>query len=196
MNTDRLIITIGRMNGSGGREVGQALADRLGMKCFDRTVITETAKKSGLTEEQVYENEEQERKGTLMFYGMPVANPLYQYQHDAIRRIAQSEGRGVFVGRSADYVLSGRPDTISIFISASPEECAMRSAHRNNISFEDAMKRTQNKNANRSAYYQRYTGRVWGSAFYYDLCLNTTHISIEDTVDLIIDYLRKCNYEV
>lgn len=195
MDTGHLIITIGRMNGSGGREVGQALAKRLGMKCYDQTVITETAKMAGLTEEQVYDNEEQEKKGTLMFYGMPIANPLYQYQHDAIRRIAQEEGRGVFVGRSADYVLSGRPDTVSVFISASPEECAKRSAKRNNISFEAAMKRTQNKNANRSAYYQRYTGRVWGSAFYYDLCLNTTDISIDDTVDLILDYLHKRGYE-
>ena len=196
MDSKKLIFTIGRQNGSGGREVGQALARRLGMKCYDQTVITETAKLAGLTEEQIYEDEEREKKGTLMFYGMPVANPIHQFQFDAIRKIASENENGVFVGRCADYVLKGRENVVNIFIHASREACIKRSAERNGISMSDAGKRVDTKNANRAQYYMRYTGEAWGSVFRYDLCIDTTKITIEQAVDLIVEYCRMVGYDL
>jgi cytidylate kinase len=184
------IITIARQNGSGGREIAEILAGKLGIRSYDRALISETARLSGLTEEQVYEREERGRKGGMTFYGFSAANPLYELQSEAIRRLAGEDGSCVFVGRCADYVLSGRPDLITVFVHASEEECARRSAGRNGISEGEARRRVAERNRERALYYHRYTGRVWGDAANYDLCVDTTRISLGQAADLIISYSR------
>ena len=100
----------------------------------------------------------------------------------------------VFVGRCADHVLSGRGDVVRIFIHASHEACVERSARRNCISEKEAVARVRQKDHDRAMYYQRYTGKVWGNAQNYDLCIDTTHLTIDQAVDLIIAYAEMAGY--
>lgn len=191
----KVIFTIGRSNGSGGREIAEALAARLGIRSYDKLLISETAKAAGITEDQVYEKEEKDGKGLFSFYGVPVSNPLHQYQFDAIRRLADNDESCIFVGRCADYLLAHYPDVIRVFIHASHEACVERSAKRNGISLKEAAERVKKKDQERAMYYQRYTGMVWGNAENYDLCIDTTKITIDQVTDLIISYAEMRGYK-
>ena len=84
MDESKLIFTIGRTNGSGGREIAAILAKRLGIVSYDTELINETAKMAGISVEDVYKQEEKEGKGAISFYGIPASNPLHQYQFEAI----------------------------------------------------------------------------------------------------------------
>lgn len=196
MDASKLIFTIARTNGSGGREIAEVLAEKLGITSYDSALITETAKMAGLTEQQVYDREEKDGKGMFTFYGVPAANPLHQFQLDAIRKLADTGKACVFVGRCADYVLAGREDVISVFIHASHESCVERSAKRNNITPKEASVRIETKNRDRAMYYQRYTGRVWGNAANYDLCIDTSDITVGQAADLIIAYAVMKGYKL
>lgn len=194
MTQNKVIFTIGRSNGSGGREIAEALAAKLRIKSYDKLLISETAKAAGITEDQVYEKEEKDGKGLFSFYGVPVSNPLHQYQFDAIRRLADNDESCIFVGRCADYLLAQYPDVIRVFIHASHESCVERSAKRNSISPKEAAARVKRKDQERAMYYQRYTGMVWGNAGNYDLCIDTTKITIDQATDLIISYAEMRGY--
>ncbi len=194
MDESKLIFTIGRTNGSGGREIAAILAKRLGIVSYDTELINETAKMAGISVEDVYKQEEKEGKGAISFYGIPASNPLHQYQFEAIARLADEGKSCVFVGRCADHVLEGRPDVIRVFIHASKESSAKRSAERNGISLRVAEARVETKNRDRAMYYQRYTGKVWGNAANYDLCIDTSDITVEQAADLIIAYARMKGY--
>ena len=194
-----LTVTIGRQNGSGGREVGKVLADRLGVECDDRTVIEKTADRMGIPVEDAERMEERARTGSNLFFGgIPTANPLFVSQSDVIRSLA-SKGQCVFVGRCADYVLSGRRDVLNVFVTAPVSDRIRRSADRNGISEKDAYARITSKDRSREEYYLRYTGRRWADSSNYHLTVDTGPIGIEGAVDLILTYMdlmqRRCLYE-
>lgn len=181
-------VTIGRENGSGGREVGRILAGILGVKCYDREIIARTAEVSGMDEGSVEAMEESERGGRISYWGVPPANPLFGAQCRVIADLA-SEGPCVFVGRCADHVLSGRDDVVRVFIDAPLGDRISRSSERNGISGKEAYERIRDTDAQRAAYYQRYTGKVWGSAQNYDITLSTGRIGVEGAAKLIAEYI-------
>ena len=127
-----VIVTIGRENGSGGREVGSILAEMMGVKCYDRTLIEETADRAGVSVEDVRSSEERRGRGHLYFGDIPAPNPLFRSQSEVILDLA-SKGPCVFVGRCADYVLRDRDDVVNVFITASMEDRIRRSAKRNGM---------------------------------------------------------------
>lgn len=133
-----VIFTIARLNGSGGREIARILSERLGIRSYDKELITETAKAAGITEDEVYAMEERQKKGGFYYYGLPDDNPMHRYQFDAIRALADRGESCVFVGRCSDSVLDGREGLVKVFISASMEKCIERSAQRNGISEKEA----------------------------------------------------------
>ena len=126
-----LIITIGREYGSGGRQIGKALAERLGISYYDKEIITLAAKKSGLAEEFIAGNEQRVRSGLMHNFSatasyhngffanhyLPLSENIFIAQAQAIRDIAAKES-AVIVGRCADYILEGRENTINVFIHA------------------------------------------------------------------------------
>lgn len=156
-----LIITIGRENGSGGREVGRIVADMLGVKCYDREIVEATARNAGVSVEEVERSEESRRRSPLYFGGIPSSNPMFEEQSETIRLLA-SNGPCVFVGRCADYVLRDKNDVINVFVTAPMPDRIRRSASRNGISEADAEERVRKKDTERAEYYRRYTGRIWG----------------------------------
>ena len=115
---------------------------------------------------------------------------LFQFQSDAIRKAAD-ERSCVFVGRCADYVLRDNERMVSIFISADMDERAARIAAQQGCDNETAIKIINSKESERANYYNYYTGKKWGHASSYDLCINTSNLGIEDTVEIIKQFIRK-----
>ena len=130
-----VVITIGRQFGSGGRYVGRLLAEKLGVPFYDKELLSEAAKNSGICEEIFEEHDEKPTRSLLFslvtgmqshmaagnFYmDMPLNHKIFLAQFDAIRRIA-GEGSCVIVGRCADYVLRENPDAVSIFVKGDME---------------------------------------------------------------------------
>lgn len=182
------IVTIGRQNGSGGREVGHILSQMMGIPCYDREIIEKTARMSGMTAEAVEESEESPRGARLFFHGISPTNPLYAIQSETISELA-SRGPCIFVGRCADHVLRGRPGVVNVFVDAPVGVRIKRSAERNGISEKEAYRRITEKDEERAAYYQRCTGRVWGSVSNYHISVNTGPIGVENAARLILEYI-------
>ncbi len=184
-----MIITIGRENGSGGREVGKKLSEMLGIPCYDQEIITETAGRTGIDVKEIEKMEESNKDGLFSYWGIPSANPLFAEQSKIIIDLA-SKGPCIFVGRCADFILNGRKDVVKVFIHAPVGDRILRSAKRNGISEKEAYERIRKKDAQRASYYQRYSGRVWGAVSNYDLTVSTGTIGVEGAARLIIDYIE------
>ncbi len=200
------IYTIGREFGSGGKIVGEKLAERLGIPLYDKELLQQAAKDSGFCEE-IFENHDEKPTNSFLyslvmdtysagnysstpFLDMPLNHKVFLAQFDTIKRIAGQESC-VIVGRCADYALANIPECINIFIHAELDDRIKVVSRRMNITENKARDMVQKKDKQRSSYYNYYTSKKWGDARGYDLTLNTSKISPEQCVDIIIAY-RKC----
>lgn len=199
------IITIGRSFGAGGREVGQALAQRLDIAYYDKELLVEAAKHSGLNPGIFQKNDERAPgflSGTLLlsmgysaqaWYSGPSAasgDSIYAAQCDFIRDLAQ-RCPCVIVGRTADYVLRDNANAVSVFLHATEDSCIDRIMRRNaSLDREAARSELRRTNKCRADYYNFYTDRIWGNAASYDLCINTTNLSTEAVVELIVSFIE------
>ena len=196
------IITIGRQFGSNGREIGRLLAERLGIPFYDKEILNETAKKSGLSEAVLKELDERPTKSFLYSlvmdpysYGFtptgyhPNLNQqAFQATYDTIKDIAE-QGSCVIVGRCADYALRHNPDLKSIFIYAPIEKRIETIMKRFDLTEDKAKSQINKEDKGRASYYNYYTSKKWGSIDSYDICINSSLMSAEKTVDFIIEYL-------
>ena len=187
----KLIITIGRQFGSGGKAVADELGRKLGIPVYDNELITEAARKSGISEEFFHKRDEKRR---ALYIGMRSGMDdeiLFGIQSDAIRDIA-SKGSAIFVGRASDYVLRDL-DCVDVFICAPLEARVKRIMERQGISESEAENLIDRKDRGRAEYYDFFTFSKWGVASNYDLCIDSSILGIEGTADLIIDFARKRN---
>ena len=185
----KLIITIGRQFGSGGKAVAEELGRKLGIPVYDSELITEAARKSGISEEFFHKRDEKRR---ALFIGMKSGMDdeiLFGIQSEAIRDLA-SKGSAIFVGRASDYVLRDL-DCVDVFISAPLEARVKRIMERQGLSASDAESLIERKDRGRAEYYDFFTFSKWGSASNYDLCIDSSILGIEGTADLIIDFAKK-----
>lgn len=205
MKEDRhIIINVGRQLGSGGRDIGRMLAQEFGATYYDKELLNLAAQESGFSKEFFERNDE--RKGFLRsFLHLPYAigssstnfyqnnfsqEGLFKFQSDAIRKAAQ-EGSCVFLGRCADYVLRDFNDVVNVFITASLDFRIENVAKKQGIGREEAMKLIENGERERANYYNYFTGKQWGHATSYDLCIDSSAIGIAETVRIISDFVRK-----
>lgn len=189
-----MIITIGRQYGSGGREIGEKLAERLHYSYYDTLILEKTAQESGISKEIIQRYDEQLKDkwisnlslgiGTNNTDNLPLSFRAVLSQFEAIRKVGQT-GSAVIVGRCADYVLQDRDDVLSVFINADKESRAARVAKRNQIRIEEAKKRIKNTDKHRAAYYNCYTDKIWGSADSYHLCVDSGRFGIDGAVDFL-----------
>lgn len=203
-----MIITIGRRMGSGGLLVAQSLAERLGLRFYDKELLLEAAKESGICSECFREVDEQARKayGGVGLFGMRFpfvsdgggstlsalsGDNLFLVQSETIRHLAEQEQGAVIVGRCADYVLRDREDLLSVFVTASDDDCIRRIALRSNCSDDDARSIMRKTNKQRAAYYDYFASREWGVASSYDICVSSSKLGIDGCVDLITDAVAK-----
>lgn len=197
-----IIINVGRQLGSGGHDIGRMLALDFQAKYYDRELLNLAAKESGLSEKIFEQNDE--KKGFfrgLLNIGAPHVSgggykpgisqeSLFQFQSDAIQKAAM-EGSCVFVGRCADYVLRDFGNTVNIFITASMEYRIAQIMNKQHIDEEAARKFIEQGEGKRAAYYNYYTGKKWGSAESYDLCIDSSILGLMETEKLIAQFIKK-----
>lgn len=192
------VITIGRQLGSGGREIGEKLANQLGISYYDKELIYIASKESGLGKEFFEKADEKRRipifgglfglKGSLSvepFSNYYLSNEtLFNIQSDVIRKLAD-KGSSLFVGRCADYVLKDHPRCLNIFISADMKERIKRISSINKILEDEAVDLIEKSDKQRAGYYNYFSDRVWGALNSYHLSINSSVLGIDDTVDMI-----------
>ena len=197
------IITISRQFGSGGREIGKLLAERLNIPFYDKELIELASKNSGI-DERVFKSEGEETGrmyqvlGAIGYalgspaggiYEYSINDQLYLVQANIVEQVA-NEGPCVIVGRCADYVLEDRDDVLNIYLCADMDERLRRVIDEYHV--EDADENMLRKvDKRRSNYYQYYTDRIWGKAENYDLCINTGKFYKETVVEMIIEAFNR-----
>ncbi len=203
MNT---IITIGRQYGSAGREIGEKVAAHYGIKCYDKELLARAAKESGFCTEMLEHHDERPTNSFLYnlvmdtysfgynassFVDMPISHKVFLAQFDAIKKLA-GEGPSVIVGRCADYALADMKNCVHLFIYGDEETKIKRIAEKYNLSPEKARETMMKTDKQRQSYYNYYSSKKWGRADSYDLCINSSVLGVDGTVDLIIQYVELC----
>ena len=191
-----MVITVGRQYGSGGREIGTMLAEKLSIAYYD-DLLKEAAKESGLCED-LFRSFDERPKSFLysvamdpysfsMNHVMPkgsIEQQVYLATYDTIKKLAD-KGPCVLIGRCADYALKDRDDVINLFITAPLENRIERVARRNGITRDEAKERIKRTDKSRASYYNYYSSKDWGDAKSYDLCIDSSLLGIEGTVELL-----------
>lgn len=199
---NQYVISISREFGSGGRLIGKCLAEKLGIPCYDRTIIQKAAEKSGLSPDFIARAEEHAHSrfhlpftpvgmNAPAFAGqcIPVGHQAFFAQAEVIRELAD-QGPCVIVGRCSDYILSDRKDCLKVFIHADLA-CRVKHCVENyDLPAEDMDRRIAQVDRGRANYYNFYTGHDWGDVRRYDLTIDSSAIGIENSADLIISLLR------
>ena len=198
------IITIGRQFGSGGREIGQRLAEKLGIKCYDSELLDRAAKDSGMCQE-IFENHDERPTNSFLyslvmdtysmgysssaFADMPINHKVFLAQFNAIKEIAK-EGPCVMVGRCADYSLADNPNLVSVFVHAPLENRIRRIATKYDLTYSKAKDSILKTDKKRASYYNYYSSKKWGEAKSYDLCLDSGELGIDGSIELILKYIE------
>ena len=194
---EKKIITISREFGSGGRTIGRMVAERLGIPFYDKELVDQIALESGFAPKFVEEHGEHSPGSSLFSYafapqgvpgimnGLSTADFLWNIQCRVILQLAE-QGPCVIVGRNADYILKDRPDALHAYVFADIPYRAERIVRRYGESDKSPEQRLNEKDKRRRVNYQHYTGRTWGSAQNYDVCLNSSKIGIDECVDIIV----------
>ncbi|MCQ2608491.1 MAG: cytidylate kinase-like family protein [Bacteroidales bacterium] len=197
---EKLIISIGRQFGSGGRVIGKALAQKLGIEYYDKELLLLAAKESGIASEFFEQKDEKSHTffeqaidfiSTGHFFNDSIlsGDRLFKIQSDAILKLAQ-EKSCVIVGRCSDYILRDNPNCVSIFLHSSDSDRAQRISKRLNISEEEAIEKMRNEDKKRANYYNFYSNKTWGESKTYDLSIDVSKIGEDQTIEIILQYLR------
>lgn len=197
------IYTIGREFGSGGKQVGEKLAERLGIKLYDKELLQQAAKDSGFCEE-IFENHDEKPTNSFLyslvmdtysvsgysaapFLDMPLNHKVFLAQFETIKKIAEQESC-VIVGRCADYALAENPDCINVFIHADIDFRIRNICKKLDVTDNKARDIINKTDKQRASYYNYYTSKKWGDAKSYNLSLDAGKIGIDNCVEMILKY--------
>lgn len=202
-NNKHIIICVGRQLGSGGHDIARMLALDFNAKYYDQELLNLAAKESGISEKFFEQNDERRgffrslfhmqasHVGDNNLYNNDFSQEnLFKFQSDAILKAAD-EGSCVFVGRCADYVLRERKDVVSVFVSASKRFRIDQIMAKKNMDAPSANRYIKQRESQRASYYNYYTGKKWGSAESYDLCIDSSVLGLQATEKFIADFIRK-----
>ncbi len=208
MNNDNYVVCIGRQFGSGGREIGRMIAQELGIAYYDKELLVEAAKSSGMSQNYLESRDERQpnflthlwsaasmgfNSGAYYMDNTPVTaqNNSYQTQARAIKEIAQ-RGPCVIVGRTANYILRDQCRVISVFVHSDIEDRIENIIARGDCATEkEAREMAEKTNKLREGYYNFYTNQRWGEAATYDLTVNSSLLGKQATAQLIASFVRQ-----
>lgn len=214
MDKNKLVITIERQYGSGGRIVGQKLAKKLGIPFYDDEILSMTAERSAVGEK--YFRLADERAGNNLLHrivggmrhkplGAPktegdVTSPenLFKFQSEVIRELAEHESC-IIVGRCADFVLeaAGKEDLIRVFVYADAPTCIRRTMAVDGIlDTQEAIIKLNKITKQRRDYHKYYTGKEWEDMTNYDLPINASKLELDQVAELIQTYIRMVGYDI
>ncbi len=193
------MITISREAGTDGHRIAELLAEKLGIPFYDKDLITIASRETRFAE-KAFEQAENTATTALGYalsnrsnrtlYGMPLNDQLFMVQSGIIRTIAD-KGPAVFVGRCADYVLSGYKPTIDIFLQADEDTRLATVMERDNVSMKEARNTIAREDKSRATYYNYYTDRKWGDIKNYDVVLNVSHLTPEEVAGLLYSFVTQ-----
>lgn len=202
----KIVVTIGRQFGSGGRVIGKKIAEQLGIAFYDKELIERAANESGI--DKSFFQDMDEKKISQGYYSlasnfslgmaffpnesMLSGDSMFLVQSDVIRKIALQESC-VLVGRCADYILRNQANKIDIFIYANKEERIKQVMKYNGVSEAEAENLIKKVDKERSSYYNYYTDKKWGVANSYHLCVNSSLYGVDKTAELILPFILGLN---
>lgn len=200
-----VVITIARQYGSGGRTVGEMLANKLGIHFYDKELMKLASDESGINE-ALFVNADERVKSTKLFnlaksaYHGELIPPesddftssdnLFNYQAKIIRKLAEDGESCVIMGRAADYVLKDYDNVLSVFVHAPKDFCMEQAAKKHSMSEKELERYIAKTDRHRAGYYKYHTGREWTDARNYDLCLDSSKLGFERCVEEIIAYMN------
>ena len=200
-----MIITIGREFGSGGKYIGERLAEELNMKLYDEELIQRVSREKNIDINLLNENDEKHKKSfwyTLAMSSMSMydsVNSLTELPDDdkyfieeskVIEEIAD-EGNAIIIGRCSNEILKNRKDVVNVFIYSKDEKFKVaRKMEFAGLDEKKAIKLMRKKDKERAIYYNYYTNKKWGARESYDLMIDSSKLGIEKTVELIKDYVK------
>lgn len=191
-----MIITIGRQHGSSGREIARLLAEKLNYKCYDKEIVDEAANHSDFSRDLIDAFDEKRMSAFILHAGGYGLNENFRLnmqvvsaQFDAMRNIAE-KGNCIFVGRCADYILRDHDDLVSVFILGDMDERLKCLERRQGLDETEARKKIKEVDKDRSSFYRYYSDQTWGDAQNYDICINSSKLGVEGTVQVILDYIK------
>lgn len=198
-----IVVTIARQYGSGGKTIGEMLAERLNVHFYNKELMKLASEDSGISE-ALFVNADERSKGSWRF-GTPnvytgelippesddFTSPdnLFNYQAKVIKRLAEEQSC-VIVGRCADFVLKDYDNVLSVFVHAPHDFCMEQAAKKHSMSQKELEKFILKTDKFRAEYYKYHTGREWTDARNYDLCLDSSKLGFERCVDEIIAYMN------
>ena len=206
MSEKKYVVTVARQYGSGGRLIGKALAESLGIAFYDKELITLAAKKNGMNE-KIFESVDERPTNSLLYslamgaYGMdgsysywgdismPLNDKVFQLQADMIAELAEKHSC-VIVGRCADYVLRNRKDVANIFLFADFDYRVQRAIKEYNVSPDKAADIVKKTDKKRASYYNFHTNRTWGDTDTYGISLNTGILGPDKSVEVLKNYIE------
>ena len=191
---NNIVITIAREYGSGGRYIGKLVAEKLGIKLYDKEFIAKIAEDTGLSSEYI-ENNEQKRNvldslNNGYYAGLSNADELFVKESELIKKIAGTESC-VIVGRCADFILKDNKNVLKVFINSDINDKIKRATEIYGMDTEKAEKEIARINKLRSNHYKYYTENEWNDPSNYDICINSDAIGIENSVELICNLANK-----
>lgn len=200
----KYVISLGRQLGSGGKEIAEKLAKRLGIPVYDKKLLEVASQESGLDTTAFETADEQEstsflgnitalRHSISEYFGAGTcmsSDELFRIQSEAIRNISNGESC-IIIGRCSEYVLRDHPCMISIFITADTDDRIARIMQKDGLDKEKARERMERGDRKRKSYHDYYATTEWGTAQSYHLCVNSSHLGIEGTVDFLHSYIKQ-----
>ena len=203
---NKIVITIARSYGSGGKTLGKLLAQDLGIPCYDRELLRLASDDSGINEALFGEVDEKKRvslfKTTKPYTGQVLPpesdgfvsdDNLFNLQAKIIKELAEKESC-IIIGRCADYILRDRKDVLRLFFYAPLEDCLVRAHELSGEPEKELLRKIQKIDKYRADYYKYYTGNDWNDTRNYDFCLNTSSMSYEKLIDVVKSYIRICGW--
>lgn len=191
----QVIISISREYGSAGHFIAERLSQELDIPLYDHNFLDKMAEAKGTSLKEFSKYEEKKRRPFLSRTVKGMTNSpeeiLAQMQFDFIRKKAKEGHSMVIVGRCADYVLKGNPALITIFISGDMKEKIKRIMNIYSMNHSEATKAIEARDKKRRDYHNYYTDTKWGDSRHYDLCINSSRLGIDKTVDLLKSYIDK-----
>lgn len=207
----KFVITIDRQYGAGGRAVGKALAEALGVHFYDEEILKITSETSAIGEQ--YFRLADEKAGNNLLYkifdsvrptlGEPKVGEkmtsrenLFRFQAKIIKEIAARESC-IIAGRAADYVLqqAGQEDLVCIYVYADLPKKIERIMELESVDRATAEEHVKKTDHERTEFYRYYTGRDWGDMQNYDLCINSSRIDYPQMAEIIRNYMRTRGYD-
>ena len=190
---NKIVVTVSREYGSGGRYVAKLLSEKLGVKFYDKEIVTKLAEETGLSEEYIEENEQ--KRGILstlendQVTGLSNKDELFIKETELIKKLARKDSC-VIVGRCADFILKNNRNVVKVFVYSDMEDKIKRATKFYGLDKEKAEKEIKNIDKQRANHYKYYTEREWKEYSNYDICINSDTFGVERSADIIYDMIQ------